>query len=60
MIEHGADVDRSEEWDALRERHLRPSEHGRPRRPAACTISHSCRVTWSGPSASIRACSNSR
>jgi catechol 2,3-dioxygenase-like lactoylglutathione lyase family enzyme len=26
MIEHGADVDRSEEWAALRARHLRPPE----------------------------------
>jgi catechol 2,3-dioxygenase-like lactoylglutathione lyase family enzyme len=26
MIEHGADVDRSEEWAALRRRHLQPSE----------------------------------
>ena len=31
MIEHGADVDRREEWDALRERHLRPSDQ----RPAS-------------------------
>jgi catechol 2,3-dioxygenase-like lactoylglutathione lyase family enzyme len=26
MIEHGSDIDRSEEWDALKERHLRPRE----------------------------------
>jgi catechol 2,3-dioxygenase-like lactoylglutathione lyase family enzyme len=25
MIDHGADVDRTEEWDALRARHLKPS-----------------------------------
>ena len=31
MAKHGADIDRTEEWAALRERHLRPSDH----RPAS-------------------------
>jgi catechol 2,3-dioxygenase-like lactoylglutathione lyase family enzyme len=30
MNEHGADVDRSEEWAALRERHLKPSKQRPP------------------------------
>ena len=31
MVKHGADIDRTEEWTALRERHLQPSD----RRPAS-------------------------
>ena len=30
MVEHGTDVDRSEEWAALRARHLKPAEERAP------------------------------